>query len=131
MSEASLTSNTVLVVEDEPLLRMLLADALAAVGFDVDEAANSDQALELLSLKKDALAALITDIQMPGAMDGRALAWRIHELFPEAEILVVSGVTRPEPGELPGNARFLPKPVVPEQLALELRETLRPGADGR
>ena len=126
-----MTSNTVLVVEDEPLLRMLLADALAAAGFEVDEAANSDEALELVNLRDEAIAALITDIQMPGALDGCALAWRIHELFPEAEILVVSGVTRPKPGDLPVNARFLPKPVVPEQLALELRGTLRQGAEGR
>jgi CheY-like chemotaxis protein len=120
-----------LVVEDELLLRTVLAHALAAAGFDVAEAADADQALELLKLREDTLAVLITDVQMPGALDGCGLAWRVHELCPTAEILVVSGVFKPEPGELPATARFLPKPVVPERVALELMGTLQERQCGR
>lgn len=131
MGNALPTSAAVLLVEDEPLLRMLLAEALAAAGFDVDEAADADQALERLSLGGDALAALITDIEMPGRLNGCGLAWRVHDLNPGAAILVVSGVTRPKPGELPAKAKFMPKPVAPDQLARELSGLLRHGANGR
>ena len=129
MTKFSATAPGVLVAEDDPLLRMLLAQALEAAGFEVTEAADADQALELLSLRDRNLAALITDIEMPGALNGCGLAWRVHDLHPEAAILVVSGVATPGPGDLPAKAKFIAKPVAPDQLAEALTGTLRKGSD--
>jgi DNA-binding NtrC family response regulator len=120
----------VLVAEDDPLLRMLLAQALEVAGFEVTEAADADQALELLSLRERKLAALVTDIDMPGALNGCGLAWRVHELHPEAAIVVVSGVATPGRGELPAKAKFIAKPVPPDRLAEMLTDTLQSDTNG-
>jgi CheY-like chemotaxis protein len=63
----------VLIVEDEFLLRMDAADIIAAAGFEVVEAENADQAIEILEARRD-ITVVFTDIQMPGSMDGLKLA---------------------------------------------------------
>jgi FixJ family two-component response regulator len=62
------------------------------------------------------LDALVTDVQMPGALNGYALAKQVRERFPEAAIVVISGVVTPFPPEMPPNATFLAKPVSPQTL---------------
>ena len=68
---------TILVVDDEVLIRMALAGTLRAAGWTVVEAANADEALRILDAGM-AIDLLITDLRMPGMMDGRGLvtAWR-------------------------------------------------------
>ena len=70
-------SRTALIVEDEGLFRMEIADLLAAEGYDVLEAGNAAQALERLHGR---VSLMVTDIRMPGAMDGLALAHAIADL---------------------------------------------------
>ena len=111
----------VLVVDDEFLVRMHTAEILREAGFDVEEASNSDEALRKLNGGGHRLDALVTDVQMPGAMNGYGLAKRVHDLFPEAAIVVISGVVGPSPGEMPPNATFLAKPVIPEHLMRAIR----------
>jgi CheY-like chemotaxis protein len=106
----------VLVVDDEPLVRMDLAAILQQAGFDVEEAGNSDEALRKLNGGSYRLGALVTDVQMPGAMNGYLLAKYVHERYPEAAIVVISGVVRPFPPDMPPNATFLAKPVSPHAL---------------
>jgi DNA-binding NtrC family response regulator len=106
----------VLVVDDEPLVRMDVALILQQAGFDVEEASNSDEALRKLNGGGCRLDALVTDVQMPGAVDGCVLSKRVHELFPNAAIIVISGVTKPPSEEMPPTATFLAKPVSPECL---------------
>jgi FixJ family two-component response regulator len=106
----------VLVVDDETLVRMDLTAILQHAGFDVEEASNADEALSKLNGGNYRLGALVTDVQMPGAMNGYGLAKYVHERFPEAAIVVVSGVVRPFPGDMPPNATFLAKPVSPHTL---------------
>jgi CheY-like chemotaxis protein len=72
----------VLVVDDEPLVRMDTAEMLQEAGFDVNEASNPDEALKKLNGGGCRLGALVTDIQMDGTMNGCALAKRVHDLFP-------------------------------------------------
>jgi CheY-like chemotaxis protein len=117
------TQATVLVVDDEPLVRILSVQVLEQVGFRVEEAGNSEEALSRLDGHQ--IAALVTDVDMPGPLDGLGLAWRVHELFPAAAIFVISGVTTPDSGDLPPNARFLTKPFDPKRLVRELDKTLR------
>jgi CheY-like chemotaxis protein len=99
----------VLLVEDEPLVRMLGIDVLEEAGFEVVEAANADEALSQLQARPD-VQVLFTDIDMPGKLDGLDLARAVHEQRPEIGLLIASGKVRPSPGEIPDSGRFLPKP---------------------
>ena len=99
-----------LVVEDEPLIRMGAVDICESVGFVVSEAANAEQAIVLLSTD-NAFDLLLTDIDMPGSMDGVALAWRAREFAPLIAVIVVSGKMVVPKHELPPNSRFFAKPV--------------------
>jgi len=73
MGLGELKRPVVLVVEDEFLLRMEAADMVKAAGFEVVEAGNADQAIEILEARRD-ITLVFTDIQMPGSMDGLKLA---------------------------------------------------------
>jgi CheY-like chemotaxis protein len=113
----------ILLVEDEPLVRMLSADVLSEAGFDVVEAENADEAIGLLERQPD-IVALVTDVDMPGSMDGLMLARLAHQRFRSMPALVVSGKVRPAPSELPPLASFVAKPYAPNVLIDELRSLL-------
>lgn len=111
----------VLIVEDEFLLRMDAVDMIAGAGFQVVEAANADQAIEILESRRD-ITVVFTDIQMPGSMDGLKLARAIRGRWPPIKIVATSGrITVGEP-DLPEGGRFLRKPYSPLQVAGVLRE---------
>jgi two-component system, response regulator PdtaR len=94
----------VLVVEDELLVRIFMADFLEEAGFKVFEAVNADEAIVVLEARPD-VQAVITDIEMPGSMNGLALAKAIHQRWPRIGIIVTSGRKRPAAGELPVSCR--------------------------
>jgi two-component system, response regulator PdtaR len=99
----------VLVVEDEPLIRFALADDLADAGFRVLEAANADEAIVILGLHDD-IRLLVTDIDMPGTMDGLRLSAMVRDRWPPVRIIVTSGKRIPPGTALPAGSRFVPKP---------------------
>ena len=99
---------TVLVVEDEPLIRLTLIDALEDAGFKVIEAETADEAMDLIS--EHTVHLLFTDIQMPGQKSGVDLANEVATRFPEAGIIVASGRIRSHEIALPPTAQFLSKP---------------------
>ncbi len=103
MSEIS----RVLVVEDQPLLLLDLIDNLADFGIDALPASTAGTAARLLEAGVDAL---VTDIELGDGPDGLALARLAAQARPGLPIVVVSGGIRPEPGQLPAGAVFLPKP---------------------
>ena len=111
----------ILVVEDDGLIRMDLADVLSDSGFDVVEAANADQALALLEAGIP-VKAMLTDIDMPGSMNGIKLANLTASRWPECRIIVISGRFSPDQGSLPQRARFLSKPISERQLSVALFE---------
>ena len=111
----------VLVVEDELLLRMDAVDMIAGAGFEALEAANADQAIEILESRRD-VTVVFTDIQMPGSMDGLKLARAIRGRWPPIKIVATSGRAIAEEIDLPEGGRFLPKPYHPLQVAGILRE---------
>ena len=80
----------VLVVEDEVLVRTDLAEALRAAGLVVLEAANGDEAVDLLRAR-DEIAAVLTDIRMGGPSDGLELAQWVRREMPNTAIILVSG----------------------------------------
>lgn len=106
----------VLVVDDEPLLRLMSADHLSDAGFDVLEASNAEEALQLLEATDD-ISFVFTDVDMPGRLDGFQLAERIEARWPQIGVLVTSGGRRPD--EMRPIRRFVAKPYRPaEVLAL-------------
>ena len=90
----------ILVVEDEPLLRLFNADMLSDAGFDVLEAANADKALRVLETTHG-IRVVFTDVEMPGTLDGYALARWVHVNRPAVKTMIVSGRALPRAGDVP------------------------------
>jgi CheY-like chemotaxis protein len=106
----------VLLVEDEALVRMFAADLLREeAGFKVVEAVNADEALTVLEATSD-VRVLVTDVEMPGSLDGFTLARLVHKAWPDVGIVVVSARACPGPEDLPPGARFIAKPYATEAL---------------
>lgn len=104
----------VLVLEDEVLIRLAIAEELRAQGLTVIEAANADEAWSYLQAGGH-IDLVFTDVCMPGSMDGREFANRVKGSYPEIAIVITSGqqmVFAKEEG-----SHFLPKPYVVDQAA--------------
>src|ERR1700761_2120342 len=84
------TVSTILIVEDEPLVRMHGVDILEDAGFHVREASSADEALVALE-DGTTFHVLFSDIDMPGSMNGMALARVVHERWPAIRVLMTSG----------------------------------------
>jgi two-component system, response regulator PdtaR len=115
----------VLVVEDEPLLRMMAVEVVEEAGFVALEAGNADEAVALLESRSD-IALLFTDINMPGSMDGLKLADTVRFRWPLIKILLVSGQVRLQPSQLPSSSRFVEKPYRAAAMVEELRSLVGP-----
>jgi CheY-like chemotaxis protein len=96
-----------LVVEDEAITRLGLVDALEDAGFELLEASNADEAIAILETRND-IRIVLTDIEMPGSMNGLKLAAAIRGRWPPIELILLSGAVTPK--ELPERAVFFPKP---------------------
>ena len=99
----------VLVVEDEPLVRMHAVDLLEDEGFTVIEAGTGDEGLAFLHARPD-IDVLFTDVEMPGSLDGLALARQTVLHFPGVCVLIVSGRALPTKEQLASGACFFSKP---------------------
>lgn len=108
-----------MIVEDEPLLRMLAVDTVEGAGYVALEAADADQAIALLEARQD-ISLLFTDIDMPGSMDGIKLANAVRNRWPPIKILVVSGKVSLPPSQLPLDSRFMGKPYRAAAIVAEL-----------
>jgi DNA-binding NtrC family response regulator len=115
---------TVLIVEDETLVRMHGADILEDAGFAVLEAGNADQALAMLD-RHDDVQVLLSDIDMPGSMDGVALAHLVHARWPKIRLLLTSGHHQIPKAAIPDDGKFMRKPWAQEVLIGKIREMLR------
>ena len=104
---------TVLVVEDEGLVRMDAAESLRDAGFAVLEATDAAEAMEIV-LSGEEIDVLFTDINMPGAMDGLELARRVHDCRPHVRLLLTSGAIKPTRDQIPDDGAFISKPYSPE-----------------
>jgi len=103
----SLEQAVILIVEDEALVRLAAVGTLEDAGFRMIEAANGDEAIELLEADSN-VQLLFTDINMPGAIDGLALARQVHARWPHIRIMVTS--TRLAAPEMPAGSRYYQKP---------------------
>ena len=101
----------VVLAEDEPLIRILIADVMREAGFEVMEAGHAEEALGHLRSRPATIHLLFTDIHMPGQMNGHALAFDVARVWPHIALLVTSG--EPPVERLPPGSSFLKKPYEP------------------
>jgi len=111
----------VLVVEDEPLLRMMAVDLVEEAGFEALDAGNADEAVRILETRPD-IRIVFTDIDMPGSMDGMMLAASVRDRWPPIEIIIVSGQRRLADKDLPIRSVFYSKPYDTNTVIAKLQE---------
>ncbi len=104
-----------LLVEDDALVRMVAQDILADAGYSVLEAASADEGLIVLAANPE-IAILVTDVRMPGSIDGLGLTSIVSATRPDIRIIVTSGHVTPLKGDLPTGVVFLPKAYSPSAL---------------
>jgi two-component sensor histidine kinase len=127
VSGQSAALRSVLVVEDEMMLRMRAVDMVEDAGFAAVEAINADDALAILESRSD-IELLFTDIQMPGSMDGLKLAFAVHERWPAIKIILVSGQLKLTDSDKPLDSRFFGKPLGGVQMIAEMQDMMGKGA---
>jgi CheY-like chemotaxis protein len=110
----------VLIVEDEPLVRIGAVNLIEDAGFEVIEAANADEAIGILECRSD-VRVVFTDIHMPGSMDGLKLAHAVRNRWPPIRIIVTSGRELIAEQVLPEGGRFFAKPYNPIEILDALR----------
>ncbi len=121
-------SETILLVEDQQAVRLLLTQVLTDYGYKLLEASNGQEALRLVAVTRDPIHLLVTDVVMP-QMTGPALAERLRRQWPGLRVLFMSGYAEgtvlptflAEPG-----TGFIQKPFLPADLARKLRDLLDP-----
>lgn len=113
----------VLVVEDEAIIRFAIADDIRDAGFEVLEAGDADEAIQILTCDPD-IAVLFTDVDMPGSMDGLHLSETVRARWPAVHVIVTSGKQVPLRGVLPEDGQFMPKPYSPEEVLRAIRQVL-------
>jgi CheY-like chemotaxis protein len=117
----------VLVVEDEAIIRLVLADSLLENGFDVIEAVHAQDAIRILHAEAPRVHALFTDVHMPGEMNGVGLAHHTRSNWPWISLLITSGRAYPMTEEMPTGTRFIPKPYELSNVARHIRELVQAG----
>ncbi len=123
VSDRTRPSPTILIVEDEMLLRSVIADHLREEGFSVIEAANAREAIEVIA-SNTPVDLVFTDHNMPGAMDGRSLAaWLTHNR-PALPVILTSGSLCSGGGD-DAHRRFMMKPYSVEAVERQIRTLLQ------
>jgi CheY-like chemotaxis protein len=112
-----------LVVENDILTRMNIVHVAQDAGFEILEAGNADEAIEILEGRDD-IRAIFTSVRMPGSMDGLRLANTISSRWPSIQMLVTSSLNVSNHMYFPMNGRFIHKPYENEQIAAALRGVL-------
>jgi two-component system, response regulator PdtaR len=113
----------ILVVEDETLTRLWVADLLEENGFTVLEAEDANAALKVLEARPE-VRLLFTDVQMPGSLNGMELAREVHARWPHVLLVITSGRERPTRAEIPDDGRFVAKPYTAEELLRQVNDLL-------
>lgn len=106
----------VLVVEDEPIIRMDTVSMLEEAGMTVVEFDSADEALDFTKSNMPDIAAIFTDVNLRGGLSGIDLASIVAEIAPQITLIVTSGRFDKKPYELPDSVQFLRKPWLPLQV---------------
>lgn len=113
----------VLIVEDEPALRLLAADVAEAAGFAFVEANDADEALVHLQSRTD-IQVLFTDIHLRGSMSGLVLAGLVHDRWPSIGLVITSGWVVPYRHNLPDRSFYFPKPYDIDKVVAALQSCI-------
>jgi CheY-like chemotaxis protein len=110
----------ILTVEDEFLISEYLRGILEGGGHRVIATFDADEAIAVLETDRE-IEVVITDINMPGSMDGLRLAAAIRDGWPPIHVIVVTGLAHPLNSELPSGSLFVPKPYRPDEILSAVR----------
>ena len=119
-------TETIMLVEDDDMVRKMSGDILTGLGYTVLEAENGEDALQVCSRSRGKVDLLLSDVVMP-KMSGPALATKMQELCPETKVLFMSGYTENDivkHGVLEDGVNFIPKPITPRSLSQAVRKVL-------
>jgi DNA-binding NtrC family response regulator len=105
---------------------MMTADMVEECGLTVLEASSADAALQVLHERGGEIAVVMTDVRMPGSMDGVGLAEVVADAWPNIRVLVTSGYASGRLSALPPSAKFIPKPWNPLDVINFVLEAARP-----
>ena len=119
----SVVQAVILVVEDEMLLRMRAVDMVEDAGYTSVEAVDADEAVAILESRSD-IVLLLTDIQMPGSMDGLKLAHTVHERWPPIRIILVSGQLKLANIDIPAGSLFFGKPIEAGEMIAQMQKMI-------
>ncbi|WP_300631746.1 response regulator [Pseudomonas sp.] len=114
-------TSTILVVEDDAIVRMLIVDVLEELEFNVLEAADAEEALRFVKTEDTVIDLLMTDVGLPD-MDGKQLAAKVRELRPALPILFASGYA--ENMDVPAGMQVIGKPFSIDQLRDKVKSML-------
>ena len=117
----SATASTILVVEDDAIVRMLIVDVLEELEFTVLEAADAEEALNTVQDGDKVIDLMMTDVGLPD-MDGKQLATKVRELRPSLPILFASGYA--ENIDVPAGMQVIAKPFSIDQLRDKVKSML-------
>jgi two-component system, response regulator PdtaR len=112
---------TILVADDDELIRLHASELLEESGYTVVEAASAKEALQVMEARKD-VRLLFTDIQMPPGINGLELARQVHKRWPRVLLVITSGQTKPARAEIADDGRFIRKPYLAKDLLRQIGE---------
>lgn len=124
---------TILIVEDDELLKLLTVDIVEEAGFATLEASNAEEAIAILAAQPD-IAMLLTDVNMPGSMDGLKLAHVVRARWPHIKIVVVSARGDISAADMPVDSQFFRKPYHADAMVSAIHSLMGdadPGPGGR
>jgi CheY-like chemotaxis protein len=102
---------------------MLLVDVLRDAGFEALSAWNADEAIKILESRAD-IRVVVTDINMPGSMDGLRLAAAVRDRWPPVRIIITTARQKPESTEMPSESVFIRKPYDPDAMLSVVKRQL-------
>jgi CheY-like chemotaxis protein len=109
------TGGKVLIVEADPLLRLVLSDALGYAGVGTIAAENGHEALRILGSRSD-IAVVLADVTGPEMIDDLDLAWRVAVDHPDVPMVIISALLEPNTVQIPRDALFVRKPFTPDTI---------------
>ena len=118
------TAPYALVVDDDPFILMDAGGILRDAGYRCHESDTGAAAIELLEIHAESVTLVFSDVEMPGEVDGFALAKHVSVHWPWIEIVIASGRIKPKPGDMPDKATFIGKPFNARLVHDHLRENL-------
>jgi len=126
-AETAPSAKTILVVEDEILIRLLVCDYLRTAGFTVAEAGNADEAMALLNSPDNDVALIFSDVRMPGSMDGVELMSHVTANQPCIKLVLTSAhLTRSDlPADIAPSVQLIPKPYMLADIATLIHDHLK------